>query len=153
MSDICKVILLGNLVADPEVRYSASGNCVVNMRIATSRWRSDKGEKEATFHRVVVFGKRAETCGTTLVKGSRVYVEGRINVQKYTDKAGVDRWTTDIVVDPYSGCVEFQPTGKGRSESSHAGSSEAGEPAQHRTQAPAATPAPVTQDFDDDIPF
>lgn len=100
---INKVILVGNLGNDPELRYSQSGSAMCSISVATSESWKDKttGEqKERTeWHRVKFFGKLAEIAGEYLKKGSQVYVEGRLRTDKYTDKNGVERYTTDIYAD------------------------------------------------------
>ncbi|HMX68060.1 MAG TPA: single-stranded DNA-binding protein, partial [Accumulibacter sp.] len=101
MASVNKVILVGNLGADPETRYSANGDAVCNIRMATTDRFRDKasGElKESTeWHRVVFFGKLAETAGQYLKKGRQVYVEGRIRTNKWQDKDGNERYTTEII--------------------------------------------------------
>ncbi|ADH84786.1 single-stranded DNA-binding protein [Desulfurivibrio alkaliphilus] len=97
---INKVILIGNLGADPEVRYSQSGDAVTTFRIATTEvWKKQDGSKEelTEWHRIVTFKRLAEICGEYLSKGSRVYIEGRIQTRKWQDKDGNDRYTTEIV--------------------------------------------------------
>jgi len=101
MASVNKVILVGNLGADPETRYLPSGDAVTNLRLATTDKYKDKasGEmKESTeWHRVSFFGRLAEVAGEYLKKGSSVYVEGRIRTRKWTDQAGVERYSTEIV--------------------------------------------------------
>jgi single-strand DNA-binding protein len=95
-----KVILIGNLGADPELRYTPSGMAVATLRVATSRtWKDKDGQKqdETEWHRVIVWDKSAEFCGNYLSKGSKVYIEGRLQTRKWKDQAGVDRYTTEIV--------------------------------------------------------
>lgn len=95
-----KVILIGNLGADPELRYTPSGMAVATLRVATSRtWKDKDGQKqdETEWHRVIVWDKSAEFCGNYLSKGSKVYLEGRLQTRKWKDQAGVDRYTTEIV--------------------------------------------------------
>ena len=99
---INKVILIGNLGGDPEVRYASSGVAVCNFTMATTRTYKDKqGERkdETEWHRVVAFGRTAEVCGEYLKKGRQVYIEGRLQTRKWQDKDGNDRWTTEIVTD------------------------------------------------------
>lgn len=99
MASVNKVILIGNLGADPEVRYLPSGDAVANLSIATTeKFKDRNGEmQEATeWHRVSFFGKTAEICGQYLKKGSQVYVEGSIRTRKWQDKDGNDRYTTEI---------------------------------------------------------
>src|SRR5512145_404422 len=103
MASVNKVIIVGNLGADPETRYMPSGDAITNIRIATTdRWKDKaSGEmKEATeWHRIAFFGRLAEIAGQYLKKGSQVYVEGRIRTRKWQDKEGQDRYTTEIVAD------------------------------------------------------
>lgn len=97
-----KVILVGRLGADPEVRYSGSGTAVTNFRLATDRsWKDKSGElqKETEWHRCVAFGRTGEVCGEYLHKGSQIYVEGRIRTRDWEDKDGNKRWTTEITVE------------------------------------------------------
>src|SRR5215216_5587857 len=102
MASVNKVILIGNLGADPETRYLPSGDAVTNIRLATTdTWKDKSGEKQehTEWHRVAFFGKTAEIAGEYLKKGSPVYVEGRIRTRKWQDKEGQDRFTTEIVGD------------------------------------------------------
>ena len=151
MASVNKVILIGNLGKDPETRYAPSGDAVTNITIATTDTWRDKatGEKrEATeWHRVVFFGKLAEIAGQYLRKGSAAYIEGSLRTRKWTDKDGVERYTTEIRAD-----VMKMLGGKGDGQQSDA----------PRQSAPAPiAPEPKKQasgggfgDFDDDsIPF
>lgn len=100
MAGVNKVILVGNLGADPEVRYTPSGTAVTNFRIATSETRTNKeGQKETKteWHRIVTFGKLAEICGEYLSKGKQVYIEGKIQTRSWDDKDGNKKYTTEIV--------------------------------------------------------
>ena len=102
MASVNKVILIGNLGADPETRYLPSGDAVTNIRIATTdTWKDKSGEKQehTEWHRIAFFGKTAEIAGEYLKKGSPVYVEGRIRTRKWQDKEGQERFTTEIVGD------------------------------------------------------
>lgn len=102
MASVNKVILIGNLGRDPEVRYMPSGDAMVNISLATTdNWRDKNGEKQekTEWHRVVMFGKVAEIAGEYLKKGSPAYFEGRLQTRKWTDKEGQDRYTTEIVAD------------------------------------------------------
>jgi len=96
---INKAILVGNLGADPEIRYTPSGMAVANFRIATSETFNKDGQKETRteWHRIVAFGKLAEICGEYLAKGKQVYIEGKIQTRKWTDKDGNDKYTTEIL--------------------------------------------------------
>ncbi len=161
MASVNKVILLGNLGRDPEVRYAPSGAAVCNVSIATTRqWKDKSGERkeETEWHRVVFYDRLAEIAGEYLKKGRPVYVEGRLKYGKYTDKDGVERYTTDIIA------TEMQLLG-GREGGDEGGSSysrsregregrEAPARAQPARPAPAAKPAAGDfDDMDDDIPF
>jgi single-strand DNA-binding protein len=146
---INKVILVGNLGKDPEIRYTASGAAIANITIATSESWRDKtsGEKQekTEWHRVVFFSRLAEIVGEYLRKGSQVYVEGRLQTRKWQDKDGQDRYTTEIVAN------EMQMLG-GRGD----GGGQAPQGSGFRKPAaPAPTQQPaVEEDFqDDDIPF
>ncbi|MBI5644015.1 MAG: single-stranded DNA-binding protein [Deltaproteobacteria bacterium] len=100
MAGVNKVILVGNLGADPEIRYTPSGTAVANFRLATSETRTNKdGQKETKteWHRVVTFGKLAEICGEYLGKGKQVYIEGKIQTRAWDDKDGNKRYTTEII--------------------------------------------------------
>lgn len=103
MASVNKVILIGNLGADPETRYLPSGDAVTNIRIATSeKWKDKSGDQQehTEWHRIAFFGKLAEIAGEYLKKGSPVYVEGRIRTRKWQDKeSGQDRYSTEIVAD------------------------------------------------------
>jgi single-strand DNA-binding protein len=143
---INKVILVGNLGQDPEIRYTGSGDAVANITVATSEAWKDKttGEQieKTEWHRVVAFRRLGEIMGEYLKKGSKVYIEGKLQTRKWQDKDGNDRYTTEIVAN------EMQML------DSRSGGSSAGDFDQSR---PAAAPRPVAaapaDDFDDDIPF
>ena len=95
-----KVILIGNLGADPEVRYSQSGTAIANFRMATTEtWKKQDGSKEelTEWHRIVAFGRLGEICGEYLSKGTKVYIEGRLQTRKWDDRDGNTRYTTEIV--------------------------------------------------------
>jgi single-strand DNA-binding protein len=97
-----KVILIGNLGSDPEVRYATSGTAISSFRLATSRKYNDKSGQSVTeteWHRIVAFGRTAEVCGEYLHKGSQVYIEGRLQTREWEDKDGNRRWTTEIVTE------------------------------------------------------
>ena len=142
MAGVNKVILLGHLGRDPEMRYQPSGGAIANFSIATSETFKDKeGNKQerTEWHRVVLFGRTAEIAGEYLRKGGMAYVEGRLQTRKWTDKEGQERYTTEIVGD------RLQLIG-GKKEDG--GSEHASAPASRGGN----TPPPV-EDFDDDIPF
>jgi single-strand DNA-binding protein len=102
MASVNKVILLGNLGRDPETRYTTGGDAVTNLRIATSeQWKDKSGEKQerTEWHSVVLFGRQAEVAGEYLKKGRSVYIEGRLQTRKYTDKDGHEKYATEVVGD------------------------------------------------------
>ena len=102
MASVNKVILIGNLGRDPELRYTPSGTAVANFTLATNeKWKSKNGEKQehTEWHRIVAWGKLAEICGEYLHKGRQIYVEGTIRSRTYKDKEGVDRTSTEIRAD------------------------------------------------------
>lgn len=108
---INKVILVGNLGQDPEIRYTADGRPIANFSIATSESWKDKnsGEKreKTEWHRVVVFGKLAEICGEYLSKGRQVYIEGKLQTRKWQGQDGQDRYTTEVVIDGFNGTMQM----------------------------------------------
>ncbi len=138
-----KVILIGNLGQDPEVRYMPNGNAVANVSVATSESWKDKNSGEmqerTEWHRVVFFRRLAEIVGEYLKKGSKVYVEGRLQTRKWQDQNGNDRYTTEIVADQMQ---MLDSRGGGSASYDSAPSQSSSGPA----------PGP-DQDFDDDIPF
>ena len=153
MRGINKVILVGNLGKDPEVRYSPNGGAVTNITLATSESWKDKntGEKQekTEWHRVVFFGKLAEIAGEYLKKGSQVYIEGRLQTRKWQDKEGKDRYTTEIV----AGEMQMLGSREGRGSPAPDYDQSADE---GRNRAPATANAGKSSgpaDFDDDIPF
>ena len=173
MASINKVILIGNLGRDPEVRYTPNGAAICNVTIATSRNWKDKnsGEKmeETEWHRVVFFDRLAEIAGEYLKKGRPVYVEGRLKTRKWTDKDGVEKYTTEIMADNMQllggreGGGGDEGGGGGYSRGSQGGGESGGGAPRQERSAPAARPAaskPAAtksstgfDDMDDDIPF
>jgi single-strand DNA-binding protein len=151
MASVNKVILIGNLGADPEVRYLPSGDAVTNIRIATTeRWK-DKGggtQEHTEWHRIAFFGKLAEIAGEYLRKGSPVYVEGRIRTRKWQDKEGQDRYSTEIVAE------RMQLLGS-RGSGGEAAVREPPEPLADNAGAPKAQSKKggAFDTLDDDIPF
>lgn len=102
MSSVNKVILVGNLGQDPEVRYMPNGNAVANLSLATKeQWKDQQGQKQekTEWHRLTMYRRQAEVAGEYLKKGSQIYIEGKLQTRKWQDQAGVDRYTTEIVVD------------------------------------------------------
>ncbi|ATA20308.1 MAG: single-stranded DNA-binding protein SSB1 [Gibbsiella quercinecans] len=172
-----KVILVGNLGQDPEVRYMPNGGAVANITLATSESWRDKAtgeQKEKTeWHRVVLFGKLAEVAGEYLRKGSQVYIEGQLQTRKWQDQSGQDRYTTEVVVNiggsmqMLGGRQQGQGGGAGAGQSA-GGQGNWGQPQQPQggnqfsggqqarpaqNSAPAASSNEPPMDFDDDIPF
>ncbi|EMF7494915.1 single-stranded DNA-binding protein [Salmonella enterica] len=173
-----KVILVGNLGGDPEVRYLPNGGAVVSMSLATSdTWRDKQTgeEKEKVeWHRVVVFGKLAEIAGEYLRKGSQVYIEGQLRTRKWTDANGQDRYTTEINVPQIGGVMQMLGSRSGNAANAQSWGQEPQQSAPAAGNAPAGKSArkakgkageqqndnaPMPQqdvppmDFDDDIPF
>ena len=165
---INKVILVGNLGNDPETRYTPSGAAVTTISVATSESWTDKqsGQKQerTEWHRVKFFGRLAEIAGEYLRKGSQVYVEGSLRTDKYTDKQGIERYSTDIVANEMQ---MLGGRGEGGGDAPRSGGSERGAPrggqggqgggygeAAGRAPARHEQAAPMADDFaDDDIPF
>lgn len=133
-----KVILIGNLGADPEVRYTQNGTAVANFRLATTETWTKEGKKEeqTEWHRVVAFARLGEICGEYLSKGSKVYVEGRLQTRKWEDRDGNARYTTEIVAREMK---MLSARGAGESGSSSSGEEE--------------PPYPEPSGMGDDVPF
>ncbi|HIF9220344.1 TPA: single-stranded DNA-binding protein [Photobacterium damselae] len=171
-----KVILVGNLGNDPEVRYMPNGGAVANITIATSEtWRdkaTGENREKTEWHRVVLFGKLAEVAGEYLRKGSQVYIEGQLQTRKWQNQQGQDQYTTEIVVQGFNGVMQMlggrqNQGGQGMGAQQQQGgwgqpqqpAAQNFAPQQQQQQAPAQQPAPQQQyneppmDFDDDIPF
>ena len=167
-----KVILVGNLGNDPEIRYMPNGGAVANITIATSESWRDKAtgeQREKTeWHRVSLFGKLAEVAGEYLRKGSQVYIEGQLQTRKWQDQQGQDRYTTEVVVQGFNGVMQMlggRSQGQGGQQQAPAQQQQGGwgqpqQPAQQRqpqqqqrtqNQQPQYNEPPM--DFDDDIPF
>ncbi|WP_431475660.1 single-stranded DNA-binding protein [Massilia eburnea] len=167
MASVNKVIIVGNLGRDPEIRYMPSGDAIANIAVATSYRSKDRNtgeQKELTeWHRISFFGRLAEIVGQYLKKGSSVYVEGRLQTRKYTDKDGVEKYATDIIAET------MQMLG-GRGDTGGMGAGMGGgddmgydAPAPRQAPRPQAAPAPAPRpaprpapnfsDMDDDIPF
>ena len=164
MASVNKVILVGNCGRDPEVRYAPSGSAICNVTIATSRpWKdktSGERQEETEWHRVVFYDRLAEIAGEVLKKGRPVYVEGRLKTRKWTDKDGVEKYTTEIVADQMQLLGGREGMGGGGGGDDMGG----GAPAPQRSapaprpSAAAPKPAPAKSatgfdDMDDDIPF
>ena len=147
---INKVILVGHLGKDPEIRYSASGSAIANITLATSdSWKdrqSGERQERTEWHRIIFFNRLAEIAGEYLKKGSQIYVEGRLQTRKWQDQSGQDRYTTEIVAS------EMQMLGGRGGLSADTGHDQ---PPRSAQNAPPAQGQPAGDDFDfeDDIPF
>jgi single-strand DNA-binding protein len=152
MASVNKVIVVGNLGADPETRFLPSGEAVTNIRVATTDKWKDKasGEmKEATeWHRISFFGRLAEIAGEYLKKGSQVYVEGSLRTRKWQDKDGQDRYSTESRADTMQMLGRREGGGEPRGEPAERSAPKAAE-----AKAPAKKPAGKFDDMEDDIPF
>ncbi len=167
MASVNKVILVGNLGRDPEIRYLPSGDPVANIAIATSsKYKGKDGNmvEETEWHRVTFFGKLAEIVGQYMKKGRSIYIEGRLKTRKYTDKDGVEKYATDIIANEMQmlGGREGMGEPGGHDGDNEGYSSRPSAPPPRQQQAPAPRqPAPAAakqassgfDDMDDDIPF
>ena len=153
---INKVILIGNLGADPEVRYMPSGGAIANLRLATTdSWRDKQtGEQQdrTEWHRVVCFGRLGEIAGEYLKKGAKIYIEGRLQTRKWQDQNGQDRYSTEIVANDMQMLDSRGGGGMGAPADNFGGSSSGGS-SQPRSTGGASSTAAGFDDFDDDIPF
>ncbi|AXC43027.1 single-stranded DNA-binding protein [Salmonella enterica] len=161
-----KVIIVGTLGNDPEVKYSASGSAIANLSVATSEQWKDKqtGEKkeQTEWHRVAIFGKLAEVAGEYLRKGSQVYIEGQLRTRKWSDSNGVDRYTTEIVIPQMGGVMQMlggKREDSGQQPRQQSGQQHQGgwgtnpqQQQQPKQQSQQGGNEP-TMDFDDSIPF
>jgi single-strand DNA-binding protein len=166
MASVNKVIIVGNLGRDPEIRYMPSGDAIANIAVATSYKSKDRNtgeQKELTeWHRISFFGRLAEIVGQYLKKGSSVYVEGRLQTRKYTDKDGVEKYATDIIAENMQMLGGRQGMGgdAGMDDGGYESSAPSRPQPQQQRQAPPPPaarpqpkPAPNFSDMDDDIPF
>jgi len=162
MASVNKVIIVGNLGRDPEIRYTPEGAAICNVSVATtSQWKDrNSGERreETEWHRVVMYNRLAEIAGEYLRKGRSVYIEGRLKTRKWTDKDNIDRYTTEIVAD------QMQMLGGREGGSSDGGYGDSSSPARQSSSRPAPASRPAASaptaagaanlaDMDDDIPF
>lgn len=163
MASVNKVIIIGNLGRDPETRYMPNGEAVTNITVATTESWKDKasGEKKelTEWHRITFYRKLAEIAGQYLKKGSQVYVEGRLQTRKWTDKDGIERYTTEIIADSMQMLGSRQGMGGGTPmDDDYSGAPPqrqvaAGTGGNGNAPRGAAKPAPNFSDMDDDIPF
>ncbi|MEO1945223.1 MAG: single-stranded DNA-binding protein [Candidatus Thioglobus sp.] len=154
MAGINKVILVGNLGQKPEVKYASNGSAIANLSVATSESWTDKttGQKQdrTEWHRVSLFGKLAEIAGQYLDKGSKVYVEGKLQTRKWQDQSGADRYTTEVVVSGFNGTLQMLD----RREGASTGGEFSQAPSTTKPKETIDEPiTPVDNSFDDDIPF
>ena len=143
-----KVILIGRLGKDPEVRYMPNGEAVCNFSVATSEsWKDQSGQRQekTEWHNITMYRRLAEIAGQYLKKGSQVYLEGKIQTRKYTDKNGVERTAYDIIAN------EMKMLGGGGNDGQQAQQAQNGTPPESPRRQ--ATPAAPIEDIDDDIPF
>ena len=158
MAGINKVILVGNLGAKPELKYGASGNAVTNLSVATSDSWTDKntGQKQerTEWHRVSLFGKLAEVAAQYTDKGSKVYVEGKLQTTKYTDNAGIEKYSTSVVVGGFNGVFQMldRRDDSNMNTPSESSNTTMEAPTQNTQSAPKITPV-EKDEFEDDIPF
>jgi single-strand DNA-binding protein len=168
MASINKVIIIGNLGKDPEIRYTPNGSAVCNITVATSRQWKDKNsgdkQEETEWHRIVFFDRMAEIAGEYLKKGRPVYVEGRLKTRKWTDKDGVEKYTTEIMAENMQLLGGREGGGGGGGDEGGGGSYSrgsqgggGGERSAPPSRPAASKPAPKSStgfdDMDDDIPF
>ncbi len=159
MASVNKVILVGNIGKDPEIRYMPSGDAMVNLTLATTdNWKDKNGEKQerTEWHRVAIFGKLAEIAGQYLKKGSQVYFEGSLKTRKWINKEGHDQYTTEIIADKMQ--MLGGRSGGGSASMDDSGGYPESRPAQRASapasnNAPAKSSSPSFEDMDDDIPF
>ncbi|EPL8679883.1 single-stranded DNA-binding protein [Klebsiella michiganensis] len=157
-----KVILVGNLGNDPEMRYMNNGAAVANITLATSEsWRdkqSGEMKEQTEWHRVVLFGKLAEVAGEYLRKGSQVYIEGQLRTRKWTDQSGAEKYTTEVVVNVGGTMQMLGGRQGGGNANNNGGNSDWGNSNQPQRSGPQSSQpqgahTPAAPDFDDDIPF
>lgn len=150
-----KVILIGNLGNDPEVKYMPNGNAVANVSVATSESWKDKNTGEnvdkTEWHRVTFYSRLAEIVGEYLKKGSKIYIEGKLQTRKWQDKNGKDNWTTEVIANEMQ-MLDARAGGGSGDFNQNQGSSQPAQQQSAPSQA-APAPAPMNNDFDDDIPF
>ena len=152
MASVNKVTVLGNLGRDPEIRYTPSNMAIATVSIATTYKAKDR-EPETEWHRVVLFGRQAEVAGEYLKKGSSVYVEGRLRTQKWTDKNGIERYTTEIIAESMQ-MLGGKTSGGGGGEPYDIPAARESRSTDPPAPTPRAKPTPAAMDdFDDDIPF
>lgn len=151
MSGLNKVMLIGRLGKDPEIRYMPNGKAVANFSMATSETWKDKqtGERQekTEWHNIVMFDRVAEIAGEYMRKGGQYYIEGKLQTRKWSDKEGRDRWTTEIVANSLQ-LLGSKSDSTGRDTHNHEAQGRASRPAQAQQQQP-----PAEEQFEDDVPF
>ena len=155
---INRVILVGHLGQDPEVRYMPNGNAVANFNIATSESWKDKqtGENrdKTEWHRIVVFGKLAEIAGQYLKKGTQVYIEGQLQTRKWQDQSGQDRYTTEVVINPLGGTLQMLGSRENSADDREQNTQNTASRQQNKNVPTPQSKAPEPpMNFNDDIPF
>ena len=151
MASVNKVILVGNLGRDPEVRYMPNGDAVANFSIATTEtWKDKNGmrQEKTEWHNIAMYRRLAEIAGEYLKKGSSVYIEGRLQTRKWQDQSGQERYTTEVLVDSFTGVMQMLGGNGGGKQQ---GASGQPRPTQQPAQSPAYTEPPI--DYDDDLPL
>jgi single-strand DNA-binding protein len=149
MAGVNKVIILGNLGKDAELRNTQNGNQVANLRVATSeRWKDQSGEyqEKTEWHTVVIWGQLAEIAGRFGKKGTKVYIEGSLRTRKWQDQSGADRYSTEIEIPRFGGALQFLDK---VTDSTDDGQSRTDAPGRGRS----TSRAPANTDLSDDIPF
>lgn len=155
MASVNKVIIIGNLGKDPELRYMPNGDAVANATVATTdTWKDKNGEKQekTEWHRIVFYRKLAETVGQYLKKGMPVYVEGRLETKKWTDKSGVERYTTEIAANDMK-MLGKKPDGETQDNRGKDGGSKDERSYNSESRPPKEKHGGGFDDMDDDIPF
>lgn len=148
MSGVNKVIIVGNLGQDVETKYTPDGRAIANISVATSdNWTDKSGERheKTEWHRIAIFGKLAEIAGQYLHKGSKVYVEGKLQTDKWTDKEGTERYTTRIIVSGFGSTLQMLDKKNDNEQYNSNANSQPLEKKQHNKE--------EDDDYDDDIPF
>ena len=155
---INKVILIGNLGRDPEVRHTNDGNPIINLSIATSETWRDKGSGErrerTEWHRVVIFNERlGEIAQKYLQKGSKVYLEGQLQTRKWTDQQGAEKYSTEVVLNRFRGELTMLDARGGGGELGPVGESDYRSPGEPSSTGSGGSPVSNASDLDDEIPF
>ncbi len=160
-----KVILIGNVGQDPDIRFTPSGTAVANLSMATSEsWKDQQGQQQekTEWHRVVIFGKLAEICQQYVQKGAKLYIEGKLKTRKWQGQDGQDRYTTEVVVDGFNGVMQMlarqegsqqQPQQQQRPQAQQRPANHPAQQAPQQQPPQGQGPVPGADNFDDDIPW